>query len=91
MQRGELVPLVTVIDLLSTAMARKLKNSKGFLIDGYPREVQQVYFHLLLRKVNDLSQLGYIYKPMKIKNPFEMHMLPNSLIFPFLQKQRAVL
>ena len=42
MQSGELVPLATVLDLLSAAMTRKLKNSKGFLIDGFPREVQQV-------------------------------------------------
>ena len=48
MQRGELVPLATVLDLLSAAMTRKLKNSKGFLIDGYPREVQQVYLILHL-------------------------------------------
>ena len=46
MQRGELVPLATVLDLLSAAMTRKLKNSKGFLIDGYPREVQQVFVFL---------------------------------------------
>ena len=42
MQRGELVPIATVLNLLSAAMARKLKDSVGFLIDGYPREVQQV-------------------------------------------------
>ena len=47
MQRGELVPLTTVLDLLSTAMMRKLKDSKGFLIDGYPREVAQVYFYFI--------------------------------------------
>ncbi len=31
-----------VLDLLAEAMLGKLKSSKGFLIDGYPREVAQV-------------------------------------------------
>merc|ERR1712071_27617 len=41
MQRGELVPLIVVLDLLKEAMLSKLATSKGFLIDGYPREVAQ--------------------------------------------------
>lgn len=42
MTRGELVPLVTVLDLIKTAMLAALGNgSRGFLIDGYPREVAQ--------------------------------------------------
>merc|ERR1712110_338333 len=36
-----LVPLATVLDLLAEAMIKKLSGSKGFLIDGYPREVAQ--------------------------------------------------
>ena len=31
----------TVLDLLAEAMIAKLGGSKGFLIDGYPREVAQ--------------------------------------------------
>ena len=31
-----------VLDLLAEAMIAKLGGSKGFLIDGYPREVAQV-------------------------------------------------
>ena len=31
-----------VLDLLAEAMLGKLSSSKGFLIDGYPREVAQV-------------------------------------------------
>jgi len=30
-----------VLDLLAEAMIKKLPSSKGFLIDGYPREVSQ--------------------------------------------------
>ncbi len=30
-----------MLDLLAEAMASKVKGSKGFLIDGYPREVEQ--------------------------------------------------
>ncbi|KAL4623330.1 adenylate kinase isoenzyme 5-like isoform X1 [Arapaima gigas] len=41
MQKGELVPLDTVLDMLKEAMIAKADASKGFLIDGYPREVQQ--------------------------------------------------
>jgi adenylate kinase len=41
MEKGELVPLFVVLDLLAEAMLSKLAGSKGFLIDGYPREVTQ--------------------------------------------------
>jgi len=41
MESGQLVPLATVLDLLADAMISKLGGSKGFLIDGYPREVAQ--------------------------------------------------
>jgi len=42
MERGELVTLETVLDILEAAMMRALKaGTKGFLIDGYPREVDQ--------------------------------------------------
>ena len=30
-----------MLDLLAEAMLKKLSGSKGFLIDGYPREVAQ--------------------------------------------------
>uniref|UniRef100_A0A4W4G8Z4 Adenylate kinase isoenzyme 1 n=1 Tax=Electrophorus electricus TaxID=8005 RepID=A0A4W4G8Z4_ELEEL len=41
MQKGELVPLDTVLDMIKDAMIAKVNVSKGFLIDGYPREVKQ--------------------------------------------------
>ncbi|XP_053552025.1 adenylate kinase isoenzyme 1 [Bombina bombina] len=41
MERGELVPLDTVLDMLKDAMIAKADKSKGYLIDGYPREVKQ--------------------------------------------------
>ncbi|XP_041090349.1 adenylate kinase isoenzyme 1 isoform X3 [Polyodon spathula] len=41
MEKGELVPLDTVLDMLKDAMIAKVDVSKGFLIDGYPREVKQ--------------------------------------------------
>ena len=34
-------PQETVLDMLRDAMVAKVDPSKGFLIDGYPREVQQ--------------------------------------------------
>lgn len=41
MERGDLVPLDTVLELLKDSMMKKLSTSKGFLIDGYPRELEQ--------------------------------------------------
>lgn len=41
MERGELVPMDIVLDLLKEAMTKALPTSKGFLIDGYPREKDQ--------------------------------------------------
>merc|ERR1712080_355596 len=41
MKKGDLVPLFVVLDLLAEAMIAKLDGSKGYLIDGYPREVAQ--------------------------------------------------
>jgi len=41
MEKGELVPLETVLRLIREAMVQALGSSKGFLIDGYPREVDQ--------------------------------------------------
>lgn len=36
-----LCPQETVLDMLRDAMVAKVDISKGFLIDGYPREVRQ--------------------------------------------------
>ena len=42
MDKGGLVPLEVVLDLVKIAMLEAVKKgSKGFLIDGYPREVKQ--------------------------------------------------
>ncbi|TGZ54770.1 hypothetical protein CRM22_010551 [Opisthorchis felineus] len=41
MERGELVPLGIVLSLLKEAMLRCVKKNRIFLIDGYPRELEQ--------------------------------------------------
>merc|ERR1712042_116482 len=41
MQRGELVPMEMVLKLLKNAMVAKSLTSNGYLIDGYPRQVEQ--------------------------------------------------
>lgn len=41
MEKGELVPLDMVLEMLKDAMIAKANESSGFLIDGYPRDVQQ--------------------------------------------------
>jgi len=41
MEKGDLVPLDTVLGLLRDAMIAKAATSKGYLIDGYPRELEQ--------------------------------------------------
>ena len=37
MEKGDLVPLFVVLDLLAEAMLAALSGSKGFLIDGFVR------------------------------------------------------
>lgn len=41
MEKGELVPNEVVLELLKEAIQTKSSSSKGFLIDGYPREKEQ--------------------------------------------------
>lgn len=41
MQKGELVPNGVVLDLLKEEIHKVIHRSKGFLIDGYPREKEQ--------------------------------------------------
>lgn len=42
MRQGQLVPLETVLDLVKTAMCQACaRGSRGFLIDGYPRDIDQ--------------------------------------------------
>jgi len=41
MERGDLVTLDVVLGLLRDGMLKKAATSKGFLIDGYPRELDQ--------------------------------------------------
>ncbi|XP_053446934.1 adenylate kinase isoenzyme 5 isoform X2 [Nycticebus coucang] len=41
MKRGDLVPSGIILELLKEAMVASLGDTKGFLIDGYPREVRQ--------------------------------------------------
>ncbi|XP_055332221.1 adenylate kinase isoenzyme 1-like [Paramacrobiotus metropolitanus] len=41
MLKGDLVPLDTVLTLLKEAILREAPKSKGYLIDGFPREVAQ--------------------------------------------------
>lgn len=53
MEKGELVPLEVVLDLLREAMLKALPTSKGFLIDGYPREKEQgILFEQTIAPVN---------------------------------------
>lgn len=40
MERGELVPMETILELVRDAMIKQ-QNTKGFLIDGFPRELTQ--------------------------------------------------
>lgn len=41
MKKGELVPLDIVLQLLKEAIKKAMDTSKGFLIDGYPRNTEQ--------------------------------------------------
>jgi adenylate kinase len=41
MKAGKLVPLEIVLDLIKEAMLKHISATKGFLLDGYPREISQ--------------------------------------------------
>ena len=41
MQQGILVPNEIVLDMIRDAILKRVHTSKGFLIDGYPRQVDQ--------------------------------------------------
>ena len=41
MEKGELVSNQIVLDMIKDAMLAKIETSNGFLIDGYPRQVDQ--------------------------------------------------
>ena len=41
MQKGLLVSNQLVLDMIKDAMLKNASTSKGFLIDGYPRQVDQ--------------------------------------------------
>ena len=51
MKRGELVPVHIVLELITEAMIAHLDKSEGFLIDGYPRNVNQVSHSGLYYKI----------------------------------------
>ena len=50
MESGKLVPLDEVLGLLKDAMTKNESTSKGYLIDGYPREVRVWLINLLLNQ-----------------------------------------
>ena len=41
MEKGALVPNKLILDMIRKAIIEKLDESNGFLIDGYPRQVEQ--------------------------------------------------
>lgn len=41
MESGELVPVKEVLNLLAEAMLAKVNSAKGFLLDGFPADVEQ--------------------------------------------------
>ena len=51
MEKGQLVPNDIVLDMIKDAMLASIDTSKGFLIDGYPRAVDQgIAFEEKVRK-----------------------------------------
>ena len=60
MKRGELVPVHIVLELITEAMIAHLDKSEGFLIDGYPRNVNQVNHSGLYYKIY-LVQNNYFF------------------------------
>ena len=60
MKRGELVPVHIVLELITEAMIAHLDKSEGFLIDGYPRNVNQVS-HSGLHYKNIIQNYYYLF------------------------------
>ena len=60
MQKGILVSNQLVLDMLKDAMLSKIKTSKGFLIDGYPRQVDQGIEFEKQVNLNRLKLLSWI-------------------------------
>lgn len=58
MEQGGLVPLENVLQLLREAMLRAVGGSRGFLIDGFPRELAQV--HAFEERVSACSRVIYL-------------------------------
>ena len=64
MQKGILVSNQLVLDMIKDAMLSKIKTSKGFLIDGYPRQVDQgIEFEkqVFYLNMNFSFQINFIY------------------------------
>ncbi|XP_014674958.1 PREDICTED: adenylate kinase isoenzyme 1-like [Priapulus caudatus] len=57
MEKGELLPMSAVLELLKEAMVAKAADTNGFVMDGYPREIiQGVEFE---KQVKDCSFVLY--------------------------------
>ena len=66
MQKGILVSNQLVLDMIKDAMLSKIKTSKGFLIDGYPRQVdqgiefeKQVFLYFKLKGFLSINLIGF--------------------------------
>jgi adenylate kinase len=63
MERGELVPLSVVLELIREAMLKRAATSKGFLIDGYPRELDQgIRFENEVRRHSIFKKFNFIFR-----------------------------
>lgn len=59
MQKGILVSNQIVLDMIKDAMLQKIETSSGFLIDGYPRQVEQgIEFEKEASKIKFIQKLN---------------------------------
>lgn len=61
MKKGELVSKDIVLDMIKQAMLKSAGTAKGYLIDGYPREIDQGKD--FESKVHKLTLIIRIYQP----------------------------
>jgi adenylate kinase len=66
--QGELVPDLVVIQLIENAITDSAENSKGFLLDGFPRTVAQAEeLDKILERINQpLDMVVYMDADMKV-------------------------
>merc|ERR1712055_797206 len=64
MEIGELVPTEVVLDILSEAMAAKVEGATGFLIDGFPLNLEEA--EMFEKQVVPVTRIVHMHIPSDV-------------------------